>query len=78
MRTPPNSSGKKLSSSVSNLERLLRSTYSLNATCSDDASSDSFHSRVSTGRITRSNSTGRITDSFPNSHGLPFLAEAIF
>ncbi|KAF8389217.1 hypothetical protein HHK36_025910 [Tetracentron sinense] len=39
-------------------EYLLRSNLSLNASCSSDASSDSFHSRASTGRISRTNSMG--------------------
>lgn len=37
-------------------EQLLHSNLSLNASCSSDASTDSFHSRASTGRLTRSNS----------------------
>uniref|UniRef100_A0A7N0V4J8 DNA-3-methyladenine glycosylase I n=2 Tax=Kalanchoe fedtschenkoi TaxID=63787 RepID=A0A7N0V4J8_KALFE len=52
------SSATKVSSAISNQERLLRSNYSMNASCSSDASSDSFHSRASTGRITRSSSGG--------------------
>lgn len=47
---------KKMPSAISNQERLLRSKYSMNASCSSDASSESFHSRASTGRITRSSS----------------------
>ncbi|ONH98708.1 hypothetical protein PRUPE_7G262700 [Prunus persica] len=39
-------------------EQLLHSNFSLNASCSSDASTDSFHSRASTGRLTRSNSAG--------------------
>ncbi|XP_015581005.1 uncharacterized protein LOC8264815 isoform X2 [Ricinus communis] len=39
-------------------EQLLHSNLSLNASCSSDASTDSFHSRASTGRLTRSNSLG--------------------
>ena len=39
-------------------EHLLHSNLSLNASCSSDASTDSFHSRASTGRLTRSNSLG--------------------
>lgn len=39
-------------------EQLLQSNLSLNASCSSDASTDSFHSRASTGRLTRSNSLG--------------------
>ncbi|XP_043695933.1 probable GMP synthase [glutamine-hydrolyzing] [Telopea speciosissima] len=38
-------------------EQLLHSNLSLNASCSSDASSDSFVSRASTGRITRARST---------------------
>lgn len=37
-------------------EQLLQSNLSLNASCSSDASTDSFHSRASTGRLTRSTS----------------------
>ncbi|XVE97469.1 hypothetical protein REPUB_Repub03eG0022400 [Reevesia pubescens] len=36
----------------------LHSNFSLNASCSSDASTDSFHSRASTGRLIRSNSVG--------------------
>ncbi|KAK3189746.1 hypothetical protein Dsin_029307 [Dipteronia sinensis] len=39
-------------------EQLLQSNLSLNASCSSDASTDSFHSRASTGRLTRSYSVG--------------------
>lgn len=39
-------------------EQLLHSNLSLNASCSSDASTDSFHSRASTGRLTRSYSVG--------------------
>lgn len=39
-------------------EQLLQSNFSLNASCSSDASTDSFHSRASTGRLLRSNSVG--------------------
>ncbi|KAL4654371.1 hypothetical protein ACB092_01G373500 [Castanea dentata] len=39
-------------------EQLLQSNLSLNASCSSDASTDSFRSRASTGRLTRSNSMG--------------------
>ncbi|KAK7411577.1 hypothetical protein VNO78_03012 [Psophocarpus tetragonolobus] len=39
-------------------EQLLHSNLSLNASCSSDASTDSFHSRASTGRLTRSYSLG--------------------
>uniref|UniRef100_A0A7N0TGU7 DNA-3-methyladenine glycosylase I n=2 Tax=Kalanchoe fedtschenkoi TaxID=63787 RepID=A0A7N0TGU7_KALFE len=53
-------SATKVSSPISNQERLLRLNYSMNASCSSDASSDSFHSRASTGRMTRSSSSGGI------------------
>ncbi|KAL2338521.1 hypothetical protein Fmac_012967 [Flemingia macrophylla] len=39
-------------------EQMLHCNLSLNASCSSDASTDSFHSRASTGRLTRSNSFG--------------------
>lgn len=39
-------------------EQLLHSNLSMNASCSSDASTDSFHSRASTGRLTRSYSYG--------------------
>ena len=39
-------------------EQFLHSNLSLNASCSSDASTDSFHSRASTGRLIRSNSVG--------------------
>lgn len=40
-------------------ELLLRSNFSLNASCSSDASTDSFCSRASTGRICRGGFSGR-------------------
>lgn len=43
--------------SVSRQEQLLHSNLSRSASCSSDASSDSFHSRMSTGRMYRSNGT---------------------
>ncbi|KAL3016324.1 hypothetical protein AAZX31_06G207100 [Glycine max] len=56
------SSPQSHSASVSLLlprhEQLLHSNLSLNASCSSDASTDSFHSRASTGRLTRSYSLG--------------------
>lgn len=59
---------KKFGSSVSSIMRhqsqqqeqksfLLRSNLSMNASCSSDASTDSSHSRASTGRISRRNMT---------------------
>ncbi|KAH1067325.1 hypothetical protein J1N35_032312 [Gossypium stocksii] len=39
-------------------ERLLHSNLSLNASCSSDASTDSFQSRASTGRLSRCGSLG--------------------
>lgn len=60
---------KKFGSSVSSIMRhhqsqqqeqksfLLRSNLSMNASCSSDASTDSSHSRASTGRISRRNLT---------------------
>lgn len=53
----PHSSG--VPSVLRRHELLLHSNLSLNASCSSDASTDSFHSRASTGRLlTRSYSTG--------------------
>ncbi|KAI4376758.1 hypothetical protein MLD38_014482 [Melastoma candidum] len=43
---------------LSRHEKLLRSNLSLNASCSSDASNESFHSRASTGRLIRSSSMG--------------------
>ncbi|XP_052176671.1 uncharacterized protein LOC127790973 [Diospyros lotus] len=40
-------------------QRLLKSNWSLNASCSSDASSDSSHSRASTGRLSRRSVTPR-------------------
>ncbi|OIV99847.1 hypothetical protein TanjilG_26185 [Lupinus angustifolius] len=39
-------------------EQLLHSNLSMNASCSSDASTDSFHCRTPTGRLGRSNSLG--------------------
>lgn len=58
----PAQSPKSHSASVPSLlrrhEQLVHSNLSLNASCSSDASTDSFHSRASTGRLTRSYSVG--------------------
>lgn len=45
-----------VSSVLRRQEHLLHSNLSLNASCSSDASSDSFQSRASTGRLTRTSS----------------------
>ncbi|MBA0662034.1 hypothetical protein Goklo_006235 [Gossypium klotzschianum] len=47
-------------------EQLLHSNLSLNASCSSDASTDSFHSRASTGRLIWSNSVGTRRKPFPS------------
>jgi DNA-3-methyladenine glycosylase I len=47
-------------------EQLLHSNLSLNASCSSDASTDSFHSRASTGRLIRSNSVGSRRKPYPS------------
>ncbi|GLT73362.1 hypothetical protein SLA2020_452280 [Shorea laevis] len=47
-------------------EQLLHSNLSLNASCSSDASTDSFHSRASTGRLFRSNSVGSRRKPYPS------------
>ncbi|CAL5328214.1 unnamed protein product [Camellia sinensis] len=52
----PLSHSVSIPSALSRQEHLLHSNLSLNASCSSDASSDSFHSRASTGRIYRRNS----------------------
>ncbi|XP_011018029.1 PREDICTED: uncharacterized protein LOC105121177 [Populus euphratica] len=54
----PKSHSLNISSVLLRHELLLHSNLSLNASCSSDASTDSFHSRASTGRLTRSNSAG--------------------
>ncbi|KAJ1410352.1 Methyladenine glycosylase [Sesbania bispinosa] len=54
----PQSHSVSASSVLSRHEQLLHSNLSLNASCSSDASTDSFHSRASTGRLTRSYSIG--------------------
>lgn len=70
--TPPASklSPKSHSLSVPSIlrrhEQLFQSNLSLNASCSSDASTDSFHSRASTGRLTRSNSVGSRRKPFPS------------
>ncbi|RDY06456.1 guaA, partial [Mucuna pruriens] len=54
----PQSHSASVSSVLRRHELLLHSNLSLNASCSSDASTDSFHSRASTGRLTRSYSVG--------------------
>ncbi|KAB5552783.1 hypothetical protein DKX38_010094 [Salix brachista] len=54
----PKSHSGNFSSVLRRHEQLLHSNLSLNASCSSDASTDSFHSRASTGRLIRSNSVG--------------------
>lgn len=54
----PQSHSASVSSVLRRHEQLLHSNLSMNASCSSDASTDSFHSRASTGRLTRSNSYG--------------------
>ncbi|KAF5742080.1 hypothetical protein HS088_TW09G00119 [Tripterygium wilfordii] len=56
--TVTTASSPKAHSVLRRHEQLLHSNLSLNASCSSDASTDSFHSRASTGRLTRSFSTG--------------------
>ncbi|KAE8693613.1 26S proteasome non-ATPase regulatory subunit 9-like [Hibiscus syriacus] len=53
----PKSHSVSVPSVLGRHEQLLHSNFSLNASCSSDASTDSFHSRASTyGRLIRSNS----------------------
>ncbi|XP_022750253.1 uncharacterized protein LOC111299364 isoform X2 [Durio zibethinus] len=54
----PSSTVNSLPSVLRRPEQLLHSNLSLNASCSSDASADSFHSQASTGRLIRSNSVG--------------------
>ncbi|WCJ29880.1 DNA glycosylase superfamily protein [Euphorbia peplus] len=54
----PKSHSANVPSVLRRHEQLLHSNLSLNASCSSDASTDSFHSRASTGRLTRSYSLG--------------------
>lgn len=56
--SPQSYPAARVSSLLSRHEQLLHSNLSLNASCSSDASTDSFHSRASTGRLTRSYSLG--------------------
>ena len=57
--TSPRGHSSSVPSVLRRHEQLLHSNLSLNASCSSDASTDSFHSRASTGRLlTRSYSTG--------------------
>lgn len=56
--TSPQPHSSSVPSVLRRHEQLLHSNLSLNASCSSDASTDSFHSRASTGRLTRSYSTG--------------------
>ncbi|KAJ4953200.1 hypothetical protein NE237_030032 [Protea cynaroides] len=55
--SPPKVQSVNVPSVLRRQEQLLHSNLSLNASCSSDASSDSFVSRASTGRITRTSST---------------------
>ncbi|GAV83217.1 Adenine_glyco domain-containing protein [Cephalotus follicularis] len=61
----PKSHSVTVSSVLRRHEQLLQSSLSLNASCSSDASTDSFHSRASTGRLIRSNSVGSRRKQFP-------------
>ena len=54
----PKSHAASVPSVLRRHEQLLNSNLSLNASCSSDASTDSFHSRAFTGRLTRSVSMG--------------------
>ncbi|XP_042508798.1 uncharacterized protein LOC122084550 [Macadamia integrifolia] len=55
--SPPKLHSVNVPSVLRRQELLLHSNLSLNASCSSDASSDSFVSRASSGRITRTRST---------------------
>lgn len=62
----PKSHSRSVPSVLRRHEQLLQSNLSLNASCSSDASTDSFHSRASTGRLIRSNSVGSRRKPFPS------------
>lgn len=60
VKTSPLAHSVSVPSILRRHESLLSSNLSLNASCSSDASTDSFHSRASTGRMCRtSNKTSR-------------------
>ncbi|XP_073117966.1 uncharacterized protein [Elaeis guineensis] len=71
--TPPFSA----SSVLRRHELLIRSNLSLNASCSSDASTDSFCSRASTGRIGRPNLTSRRRQSIPKPEKIAAKLEKI-
>lgn len=56
--SPQSHHPSSVASVLSRHEHLLHCNLSLNASCSSDASTDSFHSRASTGRLVRSYSLG--------------------
>ncbi|KAH0460848.1 hypothetical protein IEQ34_008423 [Dendrobium chrysotoxum] len=58
-------------------ELLLRSNFSLNASCSSDASTDSFCSRASTGRIGRGSFSGRRKQGFAKAEKIVAKLERI-
>ncbi|XP_071725337.1 uncharacterized protein [Rutidosis leptorrhynchoides] len=61
----PKSHSARVPSVLRRHEQLLHSNLSMNASCSSDASTDSFLSRASTGRLNRSNSLGTRRKPFP-------------
>ncbi|KAG1364379.1 hypothetical protein COCNU_11G012060 [Cocos nucifera] len=71
--TPPFSA----SSVLRRHELLIRSNLSLNASCSSDASTDSFCSRASTGRIGRPSLTSRRRQSIPKPEKIAVKMEKI-
>ncbi|XVE71140.1 hypothetical protein DITRI_Ditri10aG0126400 [Diplodiscus trichospermus] len=62
----PKTHSVSVSSVLRRHEQLLHSNLSLNASCSSDASTDSFPSRASTGRLIRSNSVGSGRKPYPS------------
>lgn len=62
----PKQHSVKVTSVLRRHEQLLHSNLSLNASCSSDASTDSFHSRASTGKLTRSYSASSRRKPFPS------------
>ncbi|KAG1326570.1 hypothetical protein COCNU_01G005040 [Cocos nucifera] len=75
--SPPPTPTLSASSVLRRHELLIRSNLSLNASCSSDASTDSFCSRASTGRIRRLSLTSRRRQSIPKPEKIAVKLEKI-
>ncbi|XP_010942091.1 uncharacterized protein [Elaeis guineensis] len=75
--SPPLTPTLSASSVLRRHELLIRSNLSLNASCSSDASTDSFCSRASTGRIGRLSLTSRRRQSIPKPEKISVKLEKI-